>query len=90
MLKLVESRLNQEKETIVSQQQSQNLLLTNLQAIQVILFLSASDCHIFTSTKLTFSVLLGDSGALRGRHTSASEQPVRETGARDLAAAEEA
>lgn len=48
MLKLVESRLNQEKETIVSQQQSQNLLLTNLQAIQVILFLSVSDCHIFT------------------------------------------
>lgn len=36
MLKLVESRLTQEKETIQSQQQSQNLLLTNLQTIQVI------------------------------------------------------
>lgn len=35
MLKLVESRLNQEKETILSQQQTQNLLLTNLQTIQV-------------------------------------------------------
>lgn len=36
MLKLIESRLSQEKETVLSQQQSQNLLLTNLQAIQVI------------------------------------------------------
>jgi len=36
MLKLVESKLNQERETMLSQQQSQNLLLTNLQAIQVI------------------------------------------------------
>ncbi len=36
MLKLVESRLNQEKETILGQQQTQNLLLTNLQTIQVI------------------------------------------------------
>lgn len=42
MLKLVESRLSQEKETILSQQQSQNLLLTNLQAIQVISFFSVS------------------------------------------------
>ncbi|KAK2835272.1 hypothetical protein Q5P01_015756 [Channa striata] len=37
MLKLVESRLNQEKETLQSQQQSQKLLLTNLQAIQATL-----------------------------------------------------
>ncbi|XP_054904526.1 translocated promoter region b, nuclear basket protein isoform X2 [Poeciliopsis prolifica] len=37
MLKLVESKLNQEKETFVNQQQSQNLLLTNLQAIQATL-----------------------------------------------------
>uniref|UniRef100_A0A667W9N6 Nucleoprotein TPR n=1 Tax=Myripristis murdjan TaxID=586833 RepID=A0A667W9N6_9TELE len=36
MLKLAESRLIQEKETILNQQHSQNLLLTNLQAIQVI------------------------------------------------------
>ncbi|XP_035767448.1 translocated promoter region b, nuclear basket protein [Neolamprologus brichardi] len=43
MLKLVESRLNQEKETIVSQQQSQNLLLTNLQAIQATLERSEVD-----------------------------------------------
>lgn len=35
MLKLVESRLTQEKETILSQQQSQNVLLSNLQTIQV-------------------------------------------------------
>ncbi|XP_057697331.1 translocated promoter region b, nuclear basket protein isoform X1 [Corythoichthys intestinalis] len=37
MLKLVESRLNQEKDMILSQQQSQNLLMTNLQAIQATL-----------------------------------------------------
>uniref|UniRef100_A0A669F8X2 Nucleoprotein TPR n=1 Tax=Oreochromis niloticus TaxID=8128 RepID=A0A669F8X2_ORENI len=43
MLKLVESRLNQEKETILSQQQSQNLLLTNLQAIQATLERSEVD-----------------------------------------------
>ncbi|XP_023149698.2 translocated promoter region b, nuclear basket protein isoform X2 [Amphiprion ocellaris] len=43
MLKLVESRLNQEKETILSQQQSQNLLLTNLQAIQATLERSETD-----------------------------------------------
>lgn len=35
MLKLVESKLNQEKEAIQGQQQSQNLLLSNLQSIQV-------------------------------------------------------
>uniref|UniRef100_A0A665W9I2 Nucleoprotein TPR n=1 Tax=Echeneis naucrates TaxID=173247 RepID=A0A665W9I2_ECHNA len=35
MLKLVESRLTQEKETIQSQQQCQTMLLTNLQTIQV-------------------------------------------------------
>uniref|UniRef100_A0AAX7W8K6 Nucleoprotein TPR n=1 Tax=Astatotilapia calliptera TaxID=8154 RepID=A0AAX7W8K6_ASTCA len=43
MLKLVESRLSQEKETILSQQQSQNLLLTNLQAIQATLERSEVD-----------------------------------------------
>lgn len=36
MLKLVESRLNQEKESLQSQQQSQNMLMTNLHAIQVL------------------------------------------------------
>lgn len=40
MLKLVESRLTQEKDMIVSQQQSQKLLMTNLQAIQVNLIIS--------------------------------------------------
>lgn len=35
MLKLVESRLSQEKDNILSQQQTQNVLLTNLQTIQV-------------------------------------------------------
>ncbi|XP_040895919.1 translocated promoter region b, nuclear basket protein isoform X2 [Toxotes jaculatrix] len=43
MLKLVESRLTQEKETIQSQQQSQNLLLTNLQTIQATLERSEAD-----------------------------------------------
>ncbi|XP_076580410.1 translocated promoter region b, nuclear basket protein [Chaetodon auriga] len=43
MLKLVESRLNQEKETILSQQQTQNLLLTNLQTIQTTLERSETD-----------------------------------------------
>ncbi|CAN9500306.1 unnamed protein product [Ophioblennius macclurei] len=43
MLKLVESRLNQEKETFLSQQQSQNLLLTNLQNIQATLERSETD-----------------------------------------------
>uniref|UniRef100_A0A672JJW8 Nucleoprotein TPR n=1 Tax=Salarias fasciatus TaxID=181472 RepID=A0A672JJW8_SALFA len=43
MLKLVESRLNQEKETFLSQQQSQSLLLTNLQAIQATLERSETD-----------------------------------------------
>uniref|UniRef100_A0A672ZG23 Nucleoprotein TPR n=1 Tax=Sphaeramia orbicularis TaxID=375764 RepID=A0A672ZG23_9TELE len=43
MLKLVESRLNQEKDAISSQQQSQNLLLTNLQTIQATLERSETD-----------------------------------------------
>ncbi|XP_061097242.1 nucleoprotein TPR [Conger conger] len=37
MLKMAESRLNQEKESILSEQRSQNLLLTNLKAIQLTL-----------------------------------------------------
>ncbi|XP_034557497.1 translocated promoter region b, nuclear basket protein isoform X3 [Notolabrus celidotus] len=43
MLKLEESRLNQEKESILSQQQTQNLLLTNLQTIQATLERSETD-----------------------------------------------
>ncbi|XP_077439569.1 translocated promoter region b, nuclear basket protein isoform X2 [Vanacampus margaritifer] len=43
MLKLVESRLNQEKDMILSQQQSQNLLMTNLQTIQATLERSDAD-----------------------------------------------
>uniref|UniRef100_A0A3Q1J5W5 Nucleoprotein TPR n=1 Tax=Anabas testudineus TaxID=64144 RepID=A0A3Q1J5W5_ANATE len=43
MLKLVESKLNQEKETLQGQQQSQNLLLSNLQAIQASLERSETD-----------------------------------------------
>ncbi|XP_070764710.1 translocated promoter region b, nuclear basket protein [Enoplosus armatus] len=43
MLKLVESRLSQEKETIHSQQHTQNLLLTNLQTIQASLERSETD-----------------------------------------------
>ncbi|KAJ0065485.1 hypothetical protein NL108_012443 [Boleophthalmus pectinirostris] len=43
MLKLVESRLTHEKEAILSQKQSQNLLLTNLQSIQATLERSETD-----------------------------------------------
>ncbi|XP_035032393.2 translocated promoter region b, nuclear basket protein isoform X4 [Hippoglossus stenolepis] len=43
LLKLVESRLMQEKESIQSQQQSQNMLLTNLQTIQATLERSETD-----------------------------------------------
>uniref|UniRef100_A0A8C5I1V1 Nucleoprotein TPR n=1 Tax=Gouania willdenowi TaxID=441366 RepID=A0A8C5I1V1_GOUWI len=43
MLKLVESRLNQEKDSIQCQQQSQNVLLTNLQTIQATLERSEND-----------------------------------------------
>lgn len=46
MLRLVESRLSQEKETMVSQQQSQNLLLSNLQSIQVSLRKCSPSAHI--------------------------------------------
>ncbi|KAJ8357190.1 hypothetical protein SKAU_G00199840 [Synaphobranchus kaupii] len=35
MLKMAESRLNQEKDSIMTEQRSQNLLLTNLKAIQL-------------------------------------------------------
>lgn len=35
MLKMAESRLSQEKEAILAEQRGQNLLLTNLKAIQV-------------------------------------------------------
>lgn len=35
MLKMVESRLTQEKESILTEQRGQNLLLTNLKSIQV-------------------------------------------------------
>lgn len=48
MLKLLESRLTQEKETILNQQQSQNLLLTNLQSIQVICMCLCSHRVIYT------------------------------------------
>ncbi|KAI1891474.1 hypothetical protein AGOR_G00144190 [Albula goreensis] len=37
MLKMIESRLSQEKESILAEQRGQNLLLTNLKAIQVTL-----------------------------------------------------
>ncbi|XP_049576047.1 translocated promoter region b, nuclear basket protein isoform X4 [Syngnathus scovelli] len=52
MLKLVESRLNQEKDMILSQQQSQNLLLTNLQAIQATLERSDADTRQRLSSQL--------------------------------------
>ncbi|XP_036970596.1 translocated promoter region b, nuclear basket protein isoform X1 [Acanthopagrus latus] len=52
MLKLVESRLNQEKETILSQQQTQNLLLTNLQTIQATLERSETDTRQRLSSQL--------------------------------------
>ncbi|KAG9351114.1 hypothetical protein JZ751_025004 [Albula glossodonta] len=43
MLKMVESRLSQEKESILAEQRGQNLLLTNLKAIQVTLERSETD-----------------------------------------------
>lgn len=54
MLKLVESRLNQEKETILSQQQTQNVLLSNLQTIQVqaILTLCSKDIEYLVKPSL--------------------------------------
>ncbi len=50
MLKLVESRLSQEKETLLGQQQTQNLLLTNLQTIQVISEFLTFFTHCLTNT----------------------------------------
>ncbi|XP_061681069.1 translocated promoter region b, nuclear basket protein isoform X3 [Syngnathoides biaculeatus] len=52
MLKLVESRLTQEKDMISSQQQSQNLLMTNLQAIQATLERSDADTRQRFNTQL--------------------------------------
>ncbi|XP_036437175.1 translocated promoter region b, nuclear basket protein isoform X2 [Colossoma macropomum] len=52
MLKVVESRLTQEKESILSQQRSQNLLLTNLKSIQATLERSETE----TRQRLTAQV----------------------------------
>ncbi|KAM4548847.1 translocated promoter region b, nuclear basket protein isoform 3-T3 [Odontesthes bonariensis] len=52
MLRLVESKLNQERETILSQQQSQNLLLTNLQSIQATLERSETDTRQCLNSQL--------------------------------------
>ncbi|XP_072536890.1 translocated promoter region b, nuclear basket protein isoform X2 [Salminus brasiliensis] len=52
MLKMVESRLSQEKESILSQQRSQNLLLTNLKSIQATLERSETE----TRQRLTVQV----------------------------------
>ncbi|TNN35649.1 Nucleoprotein TPR [Liparis tanakae] len=45
LLKLVEAQLNQERESILSHQQSQSLLMTNLQAIQATLERSEAEAH---------------------------------------------
>ncbi|XP_056271230.1 translocated promoter region b, nuclear basket protein isoform X2 [Pseudoliparis swirei] len=45
LLKLVESQLNQERESILSHQQSQSLLMANLQAIQATLERSEAETH---------------------------------------------
>ncbi|XP_062251607.1 translocated promoter region b, nuclear basket protein [Platichthys flesus] len=52
LLKLVESRMIQEKETIQSQQQSQTMLLTNLQSIQATLERSETDTRQRLDTQL--------------------------------------
>ncbi|XP_060934177.1 translocated promoter region b, nuclear basket protein [Limanda limanda] len=52
LLKLVESRMIQEKETIQSQQQSQTMLLTNLQTIQATLERSETDTRQRLDTQL--------------------------------------
>ncbi|XP_058493933.1 translocated promoter region b, nuclear basket protein isoform X1 [Solea solea] len=52
MLKLVESRLTQEKETVQSQQQSQKLLLKNLQSIQATLERTETDTRQHLNSQL--------------------------------------
>uniref|UniRef100_A0A1A8U2U2 Nucleoprotein TPR n=1 Tax=Nothobranchius furzeri TaxID=105023 RepID=A0A1A8U2U2_NOTFU len=52
MLKLVESRLKQEKETILSQNQNQNLLLSNLQTIQSTLERSETETRQCLSSQI--------------------------------------
>ena len=52
MLKLVESRLTQEKETMQTQQRGQNMLLTNLKTIEV-----PTDTHTPISKQLIHRTL---------------------------------
>uniref|UniRef100_A0A8C7GSD5 Nucleoprotein TPR n=1 Tax=Oncorhynchus kisutch TaxID=8019 RepID=A0A8C7GSD5_ONCKI len=52
MLKLVESRLTQEKETMQTQQRGQNMLLTNLKTIQATLERSETDTRQRLSTQI--------------------------------------
>lgn len=59
MLKLAESRLNQEKETILSQQQTQNVLLSNLQTIQVQGILTLCFKHMQHNVKPSLLAFLG-------------------------------
>lgn len=54
ILKQVENRLTQEKESILTEQRNQNLLLTNLKSIQVQLMCM---CHHFIKALFT-AVLL--------------------------------
>lgn len=78
MLKLVESRLNQEKETILSQRQSQNVLLSNLQTIQVHVVLMlctlAYAAHCVKAQFCPFSCPVGYTWEVRDRHSPASHQ----------------
>lgn len=72
MLKLVESRLNQEKETILSQQQTQNVLLSNLQTIQVHGILTLCSKDVQHNVKPSLLPFLGYTWAVGDRYASAS------------------
>lgn len=93
MLKLVESRLTQEKETILSQQQSQNVLLSNLQTIQVhVLLILWTEAMLYNFLILILAAFppAGHSWKVGDWYAPASYQSVGKAGTRDLPAAKEA
>lgn len=75
--KQVESRLNQEKESILAEQRGQNLLLANLKSIQVLLWSQVHTqcwvllCKPHEGDDLPLSDVLANTGALWGGHQTA-------------------
>lgn len=72
ILKQVESRLNQEKESILAEQRGQNLLLANLKSIQVLHWLQV--IRSVSCREGYYSLLFDDlanDGALGGGHQAA-------------------